>query len=263
MLFVGVTSGASAIGHATSSDAGRTWITSPGETAVILGDDMPIGWGSPDDPTLVIRETGEHVAVLSASSLGDASQRSLVFATSPDGLEWNVNPDPVSFVECHSARHPELVEQSAEVSVVFFTCEDADGLTTIRRADSIGGGSWDLWPQPVLEPEDDEGPERDGVAAAGVRLGPGEIWEMWYEAREGLRRILRYAASDDGVHFDRWDGTVFAPGADGGWDDLQVGDPDVVEAPAGGVLLIYYTGLGPTGQGVGLLLHDLPQLVFE
>jgi hypothetical protein len=259
MLFTGVTSGATSIGHATSSDVGRSWITSPGETAILTDDEMPAGYGSPDDPGLLIRASGEHVAVVSAASVGDASQRSLVFATSPDGLAWTVRPDPPLAPPegCRSLRHPELVEAVLDELVLFATCEDDDGLTSIRRAESPDLASWFFDALPILASDGIDPLEIDGVAAPTVLVGGG-VWELWYEARSGVRRVLRYAVSSDGASWERWDGTVLDPGASGAWDDLQVGEPAAVMAPAGGELLLYYTGLGPTGQAIGLVTRDLP-----
>ncbi len=261
MLFTGVSSGAVAIGHATSPDLGRNWTTSPGETAVLIDDDMPTGWTSPDDPALLILGDSEHIAVVSAASVGDASQRSLVFATSTDGLFWTVEEDALLAPPegCRSMRHPELDDLGTGDLVLLFTCEDEDGLTTIRRAD--GGTdlvSWTFDPVPVLASDGLDPLEIDGVAAPTLVVGA--VWELWYEARAGVRRVLRYAVSSDGVEWERWEGTVLEPGSTGEWDDLQVGDPSALVAPGGGELLLYYTGLGPSGQGIGLVTRTLPGL---
>lgn len=263
MLFTGITSGTTSIGHALSSDGGTSWDPSPGETPILTGNDMPLGYTNPDDPALLVRSDTDRVAVVSVESLADASQRFLVFASSADGLSWAVHAgDPIAPPEdCYAIRHPALIEPSLEQYVLYFSCETAEGLSTIKHATSADLASWAFDPLPVLPASGTDDREVDGTAAPTILTGSG-LWEMWFEARSGVRRVLRYAASMDGAQWQRWDGVVLEPAPGGSWDDLQVGDPAavVVDVPALGSsqLLLYYTGFGPDGQAIGLVTRDLP-----
>jgi hypothetical protein len=186
-----------------------------------------------------------------------------VVLTSDDGIAWNAvtTPVPLSTAGCRSLRHPALVERVFNDDVLFFSCEDEDGQAFIGRATSTDLETWEFEVGAALAPAPGDASEVDGISAPTVIVDAHGNWQIWFEARAGVRRVLHFAASSNGLFWERWAGTVLAPGAAGTWDDLQVADPSVVATADGFELRLFYTGLGPAGQAIGVVSHALP--VYE
>ena len=260
MLFTAVGPEGTSIGRAVSDDGGLGWDAEPSDTPVLSAAEMPTGTEDPDDPALLVRSAEDRVAAVSVAPTGpagDASKRSIVILTSADGLSWNLLTDtPLTDDACRSIRHPALVDSPTAGLVLYYTCEQVSGAATIRRATSADQRTWSFAPMAALSPDPDDEGEMDGVASPTV-LFDGRIWKLWYEARSGVRRTLRYAASSNGADWTAWQGTVLSPGPAGAWDGLQVGDPSaIMTGPL--QVRIFYTGRGPEGQAVGAVTHDLP-----
>ncbi|MBI2893077.1 MAG: hypothetical protein HYY06_05960 [Deltaproteobacteria bacterium] len=260
MLFTMTALSGSAIGRAVSDD-GRTWLWDHPESPVIADVDLPAGHRDADDPSLVSTLGIARFAAVSAARTDDGTRAIATFA-SEDGVSWDAGPgdQPVDLgaAACASVRDPALAVTQAGGLELFFTCEDADGRTSIGWATSPDGIEWTVQDGSILPAEGDA--EADGIAAPAVLIDPGSgVHELWYEARDGVRRSIRYAASERGADWTRWEGEILAPGEPGSWDDLAVGEPSVALMPDG-KLELFYTGQGSSGQAIGLVSRRLPLL---
>jgi hypothetical protein len=261
MLYTAVTNDQSAVRRALSSD-GRVWTAEPPDTEVIGNADLPFGYRDADDPSLVILDGGSYLAAVSAAQVDDAQARAISLLTSADGLSWTLaeGSQPLAMPEyCSSMSDPALALRGDGNVALYFTCSDANGLTSIGHASSVDATNWDFRAAPEIV-GDGSSLESTGVAAPSVLIDPsdGNAY-LWYEARDGFVRTIRTAASVDGVRWNRWDGVVLQPGAPGSWDSLAVGAPSAAILD-GRELLLYYTGQGAAGQAIGLVDRQLPSL---
>ncbi len=92
------------------------------------------------------------------------------------------------------------------------------------------------------------------VADPSVILNNG-VYEMWYEGRDGINWRIGYATSDDGINWmKRPDNPVLDLGADGEWDEQDVGDPTVLFD--NGVYKMWYKGREGTTWRIGYATSD-------
>lgn len=135
--------------------------------------------------------------------------------------------------------------------LVMYYAALGDEVTTIGRATSADGVTWEADATPVLA---------DGGDWESVAMEPGSVQvlddgtvRLWYTAFDGSRYRIGLAESTDGVSFTRVPGTqyewVLEAGAPGDWSDSGVRQPYVVRD--GDVDRMWYAGNGGASWQIG------------
>jgi len=121
--------------------------------------------------------------------------------------------------------------------------EDGDSEWRIGLATSLDGAHWTRHPDnPVLDVGEPGSWDDLSVAFPAVHHD-GDTYHLWYNAR-GETLALGYAASSDGIHWERHpDNPVLTGGDEGAWDHGAIGHPAI--AVADGIFHLYYMAPRP------------------
>jgi hypothetical protein len=116
-------------------------------------------------------------------------------ATSPDGVTWTADPEPL-----FEGRMPSVLHEETGFRMWYAANDDWDG---IRLATSADGVTWTTSAEPVLSSSGYPG--WDYAITHPSVIKEGDVYKMWYvgKAIDDWRRMIGYATSPDGVHWTR------------------------------------------------------------
>ncbi|MCK5376244.1 MAG: hypothetical protein KAJ97_04120 [Acidobacteria bacterium] len=156
-------------------------------------------------------------------------------ATSPDGIEWTIDPDPVLTRGAPGDWDESFVAGAAVIHDgaqfhMWYEGEDGDGISRAGYATSPDGSVWTEYPgNPVMN----EGPpgswDSRGVSPRTV-IVDGDRYKMWYTAYgQGMFAGTRvfYAESLDGITWAKHGSPVLNHSI-AGWDSGWVANPAVI-----------------------------------
>ena len=235
-----------AMGYAESDD-GLDWTEHP-DNPVLSGDNVP--WGNIIQTPFVLRDPDEDLLKMWFVS-GDGVEKDddnqitrnhqqLGYATSTDGVEWKVHPQPI--YPC--GRSPSVIRESATRYRMWMGSRP-DPTDTVSRElysniyefTSEDGLDWTRSKRPVLRPIE---PARSTVYPFVLKLG--RTYHMWHGCHvEGGRFEIFCATSNDG---SKWtvdhNQPAFPAAADRSrFDARYTSTPCIVHRPRR--LLLYYS----------------------
>ena len=195
------------LGFAESSD-GIHWTEHP-DNPILRGGDLPFGssWQTPH--VLVDADEGVYKMwfIMAAGRRNEEGrmvdiQQKLGYATSPDGIRWDVHPEPIF----PDGRRPCVIKDGPHAYRMWMNSSpSSDGtfddlVGNIYRFVSTDGINWTRDPEPMLTANDKL---RSVIYALVMQLGDGYI--MWYgchvEDRTDLFEIF-CSTSTDGLTWD-------------------------------------------------------------
>ena len=200
-----------AMGYAESED-GLAWVEHP-DNPIFTGDDVPWGitvqtpfvmWDADDLQYRMWFVSGDGVERDAENQITLNDQR-LGYATSRDGVDWEVHPEPIY----PSGRSPSVLKEAPNRYRMWMGSrpdpEDrvsGELYSNIYEFDSEDGLNWNRSELPVIRPS---GPARSTVYPFVVNAD--SRYYMWYGCHlEGGRFEIFSATSDDGsqwrVHHD-------------------------------------------------------------
>jgi hypothetical protein len=204
-------------------------------------------------PSVVYRPESKSYAMLFAGKAAARGGRSGLFlATSKDGVEWSVTPEPVIPPSSGDTRFgvkqssPSLLLRSGRLHV-WYTRED-DTQQTIAHATSTAGLTWKPSTgnagQPyVLAPGKALAWDSLSVSSPSVIEAPDGSLLMWYTgtgAEAASLPAIGIASSKDGTAWQRpLSHPVLVPAQDSA--ELAYMDPSVVYDPTSKLYLMWYT----------------------
>ena len=207
MWYLGTSTGSRsndiALGYAESDD-GLDWREHDGNP-ILTGDDIP--WGPNLQTPFVLFDEEEHsykmwfVSVVHIERGADGKMtemtQSLGYATSPDGLQWNVHPEPIY----ESGRSPSVIKEGPNRYRMWMGSRPSrehpagDLARNFYEFTSSDGVNWERLDPPVLHPS--------GKATTIVYpfvLKENGRYDMWYGGHiEGGTFELFHATSNDGT----------------------------------------------------------------
>lgn len=193
----------------------------------------------------VLREGGTYRMWFTGWNDAEGGKSRIGYATSTDGIDWVVHPDPVldtgppgAFDE-GDLGGPSVLRDGGLYHMWYAGFSDRD---RIGHATSLDGINWTKDPSPVL----DVGPQGawdNRLVSAPSVLKDGNVFMMWYEGRsQDLTDRIGLATSPDGVHWTRAGADpVLSEGDQGAWDEYGVTTPSVVRTDSG--YHMFYAGM--------------------
>ncbi len=196
------------IGHATSPDK-VTWTMDPGNPVLTRG--APGSW---DDQVLIISTVVFDGSLFHMWYTGWHLNRERIgYATSPDGSVWtkyvhnpviDVGP-PGSWYDWQIRPGQVIIE--GQTYKMWLAGLQADGSVRIGYAESGDGISWQMLPDPILQPGQDPG-EWDAFRVVNPTVvSDGSTYQMLYAGTriEGSQEIAKIgnAFSSDGIHWTK------------------------------------------------------------
>ncbi len=256
------------------------------------GSNNPVLAGDPSSPWM--QAVGDPVVLRDGSVFkmwfaghvfqGDPDEgiTEIGYATSADGVNWSVRPEPVLHVgdpgewDASSVETPAVIRKEDGTFEMWYsgfgafahdsTASPEDALFKIGHAVSPDGIEWTKDPaNPVLDiaPEQPDVWDAWGVADPHV-IKDGETYRMWYTGAglrdERLILQIGYATSSDGTRWTRYaDNPVLPVGPTGSWDGRMVAQPGVFAD--GDTLVMLYAGndraVGEEGEEDAAMTGDL------
>ncbi len=257
MWYVGDNGTHSAIGYASSTDGGYTWVRHP---EPVLENGPAGAW---DDrlvttQTVVLDNGTFHMWYLGASQ----TRSGIGYATSPDGITWTKyagNPVlapgslPQDF-DNSSAEYPCVIRDGGMYKM-WYTGFDASHIGRICYAESSDGIMWTKSAaNPVLETG--RRGSWEGIAVLGAAVVyDGTTYHMWYTGYRILipsvfgLYALGYAESSDGITWEKSDDNPVlkkSPRLFTSWEGRSVMYPAVIID--GTQFKMWYTGEGNWGK---------------
>lgn len=163
-------------------------------------------------------------------------------------LDAEVVLDPAA-VGADSLRAP-VVAETADGFVMYFARTDG-AVTSIGRATSADGLTWDADTDAILAPEADW--ESVAIEPGSVQVLDDGTLRLWYAGNDGDRWRVGMADSADGVAFARQAGDAYAwqfdAGTPGAWHDSGVRHPWVVRD--GDVDRMWFSGFDGDAWRIG------------
>ena len=165
-------------------------------------------------------------------------------ATSVNGTTWDKfvgNPVLVATDawEQGTVNHPHVIKDGDIYKMWYGAGFDAK----IGYATSNDGVNWNKYANnPVLEGTPGSWDE-SGVGGPFVIKTAPNSYQMWYQT--GDLTTIGYATSTDGTDWVKHPNPVLTLGPGGGWDDVQVADPNVLLN--GGIYRMWYAGYDEVG----------------
>lgn len=131
-------------------------------------------------------------------------------------------------------------------------------LKQVGFATSVDGLKWERYEwNPVIAVNPDLSWERGAIAVPRV-IRDGKLYKVWYCCYEkNVTYAVGQAESFDGIHWFRSPHNPVLTGSGQGWDSNMAAYPGVIRA--GEKYLMWYSGNGYGGQGIGLAVADAPK----
>ncbi len=172
----------------------------------------------------------------------DGSTYRVGHGTSFDGIEWDINPDPVFQASGgNHAMHPTVVKDDGVFKMWYSTWAGAHG-RRLGYATSPDGATWeDLGLVESLAP----GGDWEGVQLFNSTVvHDGSGYHMWYVAgppgAPGYGHSIGYASSSDGRVWDKHTEPVITTAQVAPWAAIELQGPEVVKD--GDTFFMWYTG---------------------
>ena len=214
------------IGYAESED-GLQWQEYAGNP-VLLAEDLP--FATDFQTPFVLFDEEERIYKMWFISLYLDDQRMdqmLGYATSTDGIDWSIHPEPIFW----SGRSPSVIKERPDRYRMWMNSrpspetDDMDLYGYIYEFTSSDGIEWEGGDEPVIVPS---GKAHEGVIYPYV-LKEEDTFRIWYGSYEesGRRFHLYSATSKNGSDWElRHDGAAFSAR-----DDSQAFDAKYVSTP--------------------------------
>ncbi len=242
MWYSGSNGTASRIGYATSAD-GLSWIKYGGNP--VLAPSLPWEGSRIFGPT-VISDTGIYKMWYGGS---DGTAARIGYATSPDGITWTKQGNPVLDVGTSGGWEDAYVSRPAVVKIgntYHLWYVGNDGITDrIGHATSTDGITWSKdSANPVLDLGVPGAWDWIDVYAPSV-VAYGDKYLMWYSgATLPTAYQTGFAVSTDGINWSRQSG-IIAEGGAGSFDSDSADYPAAILE--GNQFKIWYSGLNSAG----------------
>ena len=177
--------------------------------------------------------------------------RKLGYATSPNGINWTKNPNPIlsagnALWEVGGVLWPSILKNSGSYTMFYTGVNAAGTVYQLGRATSLDGINWqrDTINNPVLSVGAPGQWDDLGVTAGLNCLKLDNTIYMWYTAWSSSiskGRIGLATSTNDGVTWDKYSGNpVLNFGAAGSWDEDYVETGTVILE--GNTLRMWYDG---------------------
>jgi predicted GH43/DUF377 family glycosyl hydrolase len=246
----------------TSQESAATRCRSPatwyrhlarGEPVIHAGGDL----AAAEEPAVVYRpESKSYVMLFAGRAAGKSGRSGLFLATSTDGVEWKVTPEPVIPPTADDTRFgvkqssPSLLLRGGRLHLWYTREDDTGSLVqrTIAHATSSGGVTWKPSAggagQPyVLAPGKALAWDSLAVSSPSVVEAADGSLVMWYTgtgAEAASLPAIGIASSKDGTVWQRpHPQPVLVPSEES--SELACMDPSVVYDPGSKLFLMWYT----------------------
>ncbi|MFT5492144.1 MAG: hypothetical protein ACI8V5_002517 [Limisphaerales bacterium] len=223
------------IGYAESDD-GLTWKPHSGNP-ILTGSDLPFAEGFQTPFVLFDPEEKIYKMWFVVVPGKDHNVQKLCYATSADGLKWEIHPEPIH----DSARSPSILKTGPNSYRMWANSRAPDGsgnlFTRIYEFTSTDGLKWKQGAKPIIQPS---GTIKSCVYPFVVR--DGDKFFMWYGGhRDGGMFELFCATSEDGSTWKTDHKNPAFPAAPGKerFDSRYTSTPCVVKMPDR--WLLYYS----------------------
>ena len=210
MWYLGTSTGSRArdiaLGYAESDD-GIEWREHKANP-ILTGDDLP--WGSNFQTPFVLFDDEEHiykmwfvsVTEIARDEAGQMTEmtQALGYATSSDGIQWRIHPEPIY----ESGRSPSVIKEGPERYRMWMGSRPSpehppsDLYKNVYEFTSTDGIGWTRSDQPVLRPTG-----RANSTVYPFVLRQGDTYYMWYGCHlDGGTFEIFCATSSDGTNWD-------------------------------------------------------------
>lgn len=153
--------------------------------------------------------------------------------------EWSADPEPVlspGGAESRDVLNPVIVFRDGTLFNLYSVFDGTSWRTAL--ATSRDGRTWER--RGVILSPDARGWEGDYIAANGAALWNGREFLYWYQGGHKGRTRLGLARSPDGISWTKEADPVLDFGPRGSWDEISLGDPDVIRKAD--MYYLYYLG---------------------
>jgi predicted GH43/DUF377 family glycosyl hydrolase len=257
-----------ALGYAESTD-GLDW-KEHSSNPILTAADVP--WGRIWQTPFVMHDADEKIykmwfvsgegVVRDEKKQIIRNDQQLGYATSKDGIDWRVHPQPIY----PSGRSPTIIKEAPDRYRMWMNStpdHDKSGslYTNIYEFDSKDGQNWTRGAKPVIQPS--------GVGTTTIYpfvIKEGDSFHMWYGCHTNRKFELFHAKSSDGSKWgiDHEKIAFPARAAKGFFDSRYTSTPCIVQLPDR--YLLYYsardmktTFVDPQGKvgkdGAGIYAH--------
>jgi predicted GH43/DUF377 family glycosyl hydrolase len=197
------------IGHATSDD-GVEWTMDPGNPVLTRG--VPGAW---DDQFVIISTVVYDGAQFHMWYTGWHGGRERIgYATSPDGSAWTkywdnpvIDVGPPGSWYALQVRPGQVIDEGGTYKMWLAGLEEGSGVARIGYAESADGISWQMLPDPILQPGQDPGAWDAFRVVNPTVVSDGSAYHMLYAGTriQGSQEIgkIGYAFSSDGIHWTK------------------------------------------------------------
>ena len=210
MWYLGTSTGSRAadiaLGYAESDD-GIEW-REHDANPILTGDDL--SWGSNFQTPFVLFDEGESIYKMWFVSVTEIERdesgkmtemtQSLGYATSRDGISWDIHPEPIF----ESGRSPSVIKEGPGRYRMWMGSRPSrqhppgDLYRNVYEFTSTDGLQWARSDQPVLQPTG-----RANSTVYPFVIKEGDIYYMWYGCHlDGGTFEIFCATSHDGTHWD-------------------------------------------------------------
>ena len=234
------------VGYAESDD-GIDWQPHP-DNPILTGKDLPFAEGFQTPFVLFDQEERIFKMWFVVVQSEDDSEQALCYATSRDGVKWDIRPKPIH----PSARSPMILKSGPNSYRMWANSKGPDGkgslFSRIYEFKSTDGLKWKQMEKPCIQPS---GTIKSCVYPFVARAKGGKYF-MWYGGhRDGGMFELFCAESDDGSVWTTNHAVPAFPAAPGKdrFDSRYTSTPCVVTTPER--WLMYYSARDWNREYVG------------
>ncbi len=218
------------VAYSTSNDGGYTWDL---DERIVMEADPDIAWTESGISSLGIVRTMQQYLMVFTTPTGETGA-AIGFATSEDGLEWQIHPEPI-LQEGNAwvgeiSRYGQLgiVERNPGIFVLAFAGRNGRGQSIIgcaNNAEPNNFSQWNLWRSALFIASDEETNFDSGVISAPDLLTAGRTRSLVYSGSiRGDEGVFRIGQASFGQNRSRHEGietggSILEPGGVGGWGE--------------------------------------------
>ncbi len=228
-------------------------------TNPILSQGQPGSWSDEGFPFTYVMEIEDTLRMWFTAS--DQFNDRIGFATSIDGISWNLHTDtlldvgPAGTFDEEGVFGAQIVYDGIQYRMWYNGYDTQPyyaGNLRVGYATSPDGINWTKYGNtPVLDLGTSGSWDSFWAYVNTVLYEDGE-YKMWYSGFDGLQGLgIGYATSSDGINWTKYSGNpVMSNGSPGVWDAVHVQNPRVIHN--GSIYEMWYNGSnGSNGNAVG------------
>ena len=218
------------VAYATSNDGGYTW---DNQDQIVMTADPDLAWTERGISSIGIYRTMRQYMMVFTVPEGE-SGAVIGFATSPDGFEWEIRPEPILRAgngwvgEITRSGQLGFVESNFGIYVCAFAGKNGRGesiIGCVNNTEPNQFGQWVLWERQILSAVNDRSFFDSGTISSPHLLSAGETKSLLYTGSKFGDNVNRFGEISYGQGFlNRHEGietggAILQPGGIGDWGE--------------------------------------------